>query len=99
MPYVSHEKLIEDSKSEYYIALRKSQKTTNDKADDITPWLDYFLGVLQQQSKMAINLLNKQDIEKLLSPKQLLVWKYLQTVDEAAPEEIPRRNKRAKRCL
>lgn len=27
MPYISHEKLIEDNKPEYYIALRRSQKT------------------------------------------------------------------------
>src|SRR3990167_5547311 len=27
MPYVSHEKLIEDNKPEYYVALRQSQKT------------------------------------------------------------------------
>lgn len=96
MPYVSHEKLIEDNKSEYYIALRKSQKTIKGKSEDITPWLDYFLGILQQQSKMAIDLLNKQDIEKLLSPKQLLVWKFLQTVDEATPQEISKKAKVAR---
>src|SRR3989338_7945601 len=27
MPYVSHEKLVEDNKADYYMALRKSQKT------------------------------------------------------------------------
>ena len=96
MPYVSHEKLIEDNKSEYYIALRKSQKTIKGKGEDITAWLDYFLGILQQQSKMAIDLLNKQDIEKLLSPKQLLVWQYLQTVDEATPQEISKKAKVAR---
>ncbi|NQU77728.1 Fic family protein [Candidatus Falkowbacteria bacterium] len=31
MPYVSHEKLVEDNKPEYYIALRKSQKTISSK--------------------------------------------------------------------
>ncbi|MDE2311812.1 MAG: Fic family protein [Patescibacteria group bacterium] len=96
MPYVSHEKLIEDNKSEYYIALRKSQKTIKSKNEDITPWLDYFLGILQQQSKMAIDLLNKQDIEKLLSPKQLLVWEYLQKVKEATPQEISKKAKVAR---
>lgn len=93
MPYVSHEKLIEDNKSEYYIALRKSQKTIKGKAEDISPWLDYFFGILQHQSKMAIDLLNKQDIEKLLSPKQLVVWKYLQSVDETTPQEISKKTK------
>ena len=96
MPYVSHEKLIEDNKSEYYIALRKSQKTIKSKAENINPWLDYFLGILQKQSKMAINLLNKEDIEKLLSPKQLLVWNYLQKVGEATPQEISKQAKVAR---
>jgi len=96
MPYVSHEKLIEDNKSEYYIALRKSQQTIKSKAEDITPWLGFFLDILLKQSKMAIELLNKEDIEKLLSPKQLLVWKYLQTVDEATPQEISKKAKVAR---
>jgi Fic family protein len=76
-PYASQKKLIEDSKSEYYIALRKTQKTIKGKNEDLTPWLDYFFNILDQQSILAINLLNKQDVEKLLSVKQLLVWNYL----------------------
>ena len=88
MPYVSHEKLVEDNKSDYYLALRRSQKTVKTDNEDITPWLEFFFDVLHKQSKMAINILNKQDIEKLLSKKQLAVWKYLQTVEEATPQEI-----------
>ena len=38
MPYVSHEKLIEDNKDKYYLALNKSQKTKN---YDITSWLGF----------------------------------------------------------
>ena len=41
-----------------------------------------------QQSKMAVELLSKENIEKLLSPKQLKVWAYLQGVEEAAPGAI-----------
>ncbi|MDO8604265.1 MAG: Fic family protein [bacterium] len=87
-PYVSHEKLVEDNKAEYYIALRKSQKTLKTAKTDITPWLEFFLNVLLKQSKQAIELLSKENIEKLLSPKQLLVWKYLEQVVEATPGEI-----------
>jgi len=32
--------------------------------------------------------LMKEDIEKILSPKQLAVWNYLQKVAEAGPAEI-----------
>ena len=87
-PYVSHEKLVEDNKAEYYIALRKSQKTLKEEKADITPWLEFFFHVLLKQSKQAIELLSKENIEKLLSPKQLLVWKYLEQIEEATPGEI-----------
>lgn len=88
MPYVSHEKLVEDNKPEYYLALRQSQKTFKTDKQDITPWLDFFLTVLLKQSQMAIGLLTTENIETLLSPKQLAVWEYLQTVEEATPNEI-----------
>ncbi len=89
--YISHEKLIEDNKADYYVALRKSQKTLRTKKEDISPWLDFFLNTLFEQSKQAIQLLFQENIEKLLSPKQLAVWKYLAKVDEATPREISRR--------
>ncbi len=96
MPYVSHEKLIEDNKPEYYLALRKSQKTIKTKHEDITPWMDFFLTIFLKQSKMAIELLSRENIEKLLSPKQLAIWQYLQTVEEATPKDIARETKVAR---
>jgi len=86
MPYVSQEKLIEDNKPDYYMALRKSQKTFKTSKETIIPWLDFFLEIVFQQSKMAIKLLSEENIEKILSVKQLAVWKYLQTVEEATPK-------------
>ncbi|MBI3385372.1 Fic family protein [Candidatus Gottesmanbacteria bacterium] len=91
MPYVSHEKLIEDNKAEYYLALRQSQKTFKTDKEDVNHWLNFFLTVLLQQSKMAINLLTSEKIETLLSPKQLAVWEYLQTTNEATPQEIAKK--------
>ena len=88
MPYVSHEKLIEDNKSEYYMALRSSQKTFRTAAENLIPWLEFFLDIVLQQSKMAIRLITQENVETLLSPKQLAVWQYLQKVDTASPNEI-----------
>ena len=96
MPYVSHEKLVEDNKPEYYIALRRSQKTIKKTNEDITPWLNFFLDIFLEQSKRAVELLSKENIEKLLSPKQLAVWKYLITVPEATPAEISKQAKVAR---
>jgi Fic family protein len=93
MPYISHEKLIEDNKPEYYISLRKSQKTLRTKKPDIYYWLDFFLDIELKQSQMAVDLLSEENIEKLFSIKQLLVWDYVQSVEEAAPLEIARETK------
>ena len=96
MPYISHEKLVEDNKPEYYIALRRSQKTIKKENKDITPWLNFFLDIVLEQSNRAVELLSKENIEKLLSPKQLAVWQYLNTVMEATPAEISEKTKVAR---
>lgn len=88
MLYVSHEKLIEDNKPEYYLALRTSQKTFKAGEEDITSWLTFFLKIILKQSEMAVDLLSVENIEKTLSAKQLTVWKYLQEVTQASPLEI-----------
>lgn len=85
MPYISHEKLIEDNKPDYYLALRNSQNTFNNDNESIVPWLDFFVQILFKQSQMAIDLLSTETIEKTLSEKQLVVWEYLQKVGEASP--------------
>ena len=68
--------------------MKKAQKTLDKPKPNIVPWLDFFLSVVYQQSKLAVELLSKENIEKLLSPKQIAVWEYLQTVDEASPKDI-----------
>lgn len=88
IPYISHEKIIEDNKSEYYLALRKTQKTFKSKSEEIISWLNFFLNTLLTQSKMALDLLYSENIEKILSKKQLLVWEYLQKVKDSGPLEI-----------
>ncbi|MCK5123384.1 MAG: Fic family protein [Candidatus Pacebacteria bacterium] len=94
MPYASHEKLVEDNKPDYYIALRRSQKNIDAKKHDITPWLEFFFTVFLKQSQTAIELLSKENVEKLLTSKQMIVWQYLQEADEAAtPMEITKKTK------
>ena len=88
VPYVSHEKLVEDNKENYYIALRRSQKSFGTEKEDIAPWLDFFLTMLLKQSEMALELMESEQVEKLLSLKQLAVWEFIQGVFEATPSEI-----------
>ncbi len=89
IPYVSQEKLIEDNKPEYYVALRQSQKTFRTESENIVPWLTFFLKILHEQSKRAITLLSKEEVSKLLSPQQEIVWNFIaQTTGEITPLEI-----------
>jgi len=44
--YISLEKLIEDSKSTYYDALKKSTVGWHEGQHDLGPWVEYFLGVV-----------------------------------------------------
>ncbi len=86
--YVSHEQIVERRKDEYYIALRKSQETFKTDHDTISPWLNFFLSVVQEQATKALTYLQEEKIEDTLSPKQYEVWKYLSSVGEASPGEI-----------
>jgi Fic family protein len=88
MPYISHEKIIEDNKAEYYLALRQSQRTFRMQNNDMTPWIRFFLNVLLTQSKQALDLLAHAQIEQLLSPQQELVWKNIPQTGTATPGEI-----------
>lgn len=87
-PFVSHEQLIEASKADYYVALRQSQTTFGTERETIRPWLAYFLDKLLVQAEQAAALVSNEAIERLLSPQQLLVWRHLDTVPEAAPGQI-----------
>ena len=51
VPYSSLESVIEQSKDTYYLALRRTQKTTRSKKPDWQPWIMFFLRALQQQKR------------------------------------------------
>ena len=88
MPYISHEKLVEDNKPEYYLALRQSQKTFRTEKETITPWATFFFSMLHEQSRRAVELLSREQTDKLLSKQQQLVWRFIEKMHEAAPLEI-----------
>ncbi len=86
--YVSHEQIVERRKDEYYFALRTSQETLKTGHGTIAPWLNFFLAVVGEQATRALSYLEEEHVEDTLSPKQYDVWKYLSSVDEAAPGKI-----------
>lgn len=75
---VSHEKLIEARKADYYLALNRAQSTWKSEAEDITPWLIYFLEIVRAQANTALGLIEQDSIESLLSEKQLALWRWAQ---------------------
>jgi Fic family protein len=46
--FISLERLVEDSREDYYEALFRSSQGWHDGAHDLLPWLNFFLGVLRR---------------------------------------------------
>lgn len=74
VPYVSLDEIIEETKTDYYLALRVTQKNHRTDHQDVTPWVEYFLGALLQQTARARNVMEEDRPEKLLSEKQLEIY-------------------------
>ena len=88
MPYVSHEKLVEDNKQEYYLALNKTQKTWKTDKEDLSIWFLFFLKIFLEQTKLANKLIMEESMDVLLSEKQLLVWNYILEHKTTTPKKI-----------
>lgn len=79
---VSHEKLVEQSKAEYYLALNKTQQSWKSESEDMTPWLLYIFDVFLRQAREAQHLLESDQFEYLLSEKQLTFWQWAKAQKE-----------------
>lgn len=62
VPYSSLESVIEQSKENYYIALRKTQGTIRGDTPEWEPWIIYFLRALQQQKKRLEKKIERERI-------------------------------------
>jgi Fic family protein len=87
-PYVSHEKIIEDHKVDYYLALKKSTSTWKRSKEDVSPWILFILRMFATQGEMAIELTKQDQTENLLSENQLAVWKAFQSGKTLSRKEI-----------
>lgn len=79
---VSHEKLIEARKADYYLALNKTQSSWKTENEDITPWMTYFFEIVRAQATQAMEIIQKDRIEDLLSERQLALWQWALTRNE-----------------
>ena len=46
------------------------------KKEDITPWIIFFLTVVKTQAAQALEIIESGNIENLLSSKQLALWEW-----------------------
>jgi len=73
---VSHERLVEQNKADYYLALNKTQKTWKSDKEDLSPWLLFIFNIFHQQALEAQIVLESDQFEYLLSEKQLEFWQW-----------------------
>ncbi|MEN9524471.1 MAG: hypothetical protein RL536_540 [Candidatus Parcubacteria bacterium] len=69
-PYVSLDEIIEDTKTEYYMALHKTQNNHKTDHEDVSPWINYLLDSLITHANKAKKLMEGEQPEKLLSESQ-----------------------------
>ena len=91
VPYVSLEEIIEEKQSEYYLALRKTQKDHKTKNEDITSWLSFFLDAVLTQNKKALSLLEGKENRKLLSRAQEKIYDLFTNSIELKVSEIQKK--------
>ena len=70
IPYVSLEEIIENTKTEYYMALHKTQNNHKTDHEDITPWVNYLLDSMIVHAEKAKKLMSGEQPEKLLAESQ-----------------------------
>ena len=75
IPYVSLEEIIEERRVDYYLSLRVTQNNHKTDHEDITAWVNFMLDVLMEQTKRAKKVLESDQPEKILSEKQLQVYR------------------------
>jgi Fic family protein len=90
IPYVSLDEIIEQTKVDYYLALRATQKNHGTDHEDVSPWVDYFLTALTEQTERARKIMNEDQPEKLLSEKQKKVYQFFIEGKEIGVAEILR---------
>lgn len=88
IPYISLDEIIEQNKAEYYLALRATQKKHKTTKENLTPWLDYLLNVLLEQTEQAYKLMQSDQPEKLLSETQTRIYHLFDNSQELGIAEI-----------
>jgi len=89
--YVSLEEIVEKKQSEYYLALRKTQKNHKTTNTNIEPWLMFFLDSVFIQAQKALKLLKGNSSKNLLSDAQRKIYDLFDIDVELKVSEINNR--------
>jgi len=82
MQFASHEKVIEDNKERYYLALRETQNSFNKSLVKYDPWIDFFSDMIFQQTKIIEGLLKKESPVSVMNPNEIAVYEILKSNGE-----------------
>lgn len=88
IPYFSLDEIIEETKADYYLSLRATQKQHKTENEDITLWINYFLSALIEQTKRAKEFMDSEHPEKILSEKQMKVYELFKNGKEFGVKEL-----------
>ena len=68
VPYSSLERIVEDSKDQYYVALRRAQATLDGDGSQTIDWLDFFIRCLLRQKEVLEQKVEREKLTPSLSP-------------------------------
>ena len=94
VPYSSHESVIENSKENYYLALRQTQSTLHSEKTNWQPWLLFFLRALQQQKRrLAAKVEREKAALSALSELAVHIMDYVQAHGRVTTRDMVREHK------
>ena len=78
VPYSSLENVIEKNKEQYYLGLRRTQKTLENSKPNWSPWLRFFLSSLQTQKNHLASKINLNEEWEKLPKESRIIMEYVQ---------------------
>lgn len=88
IPYASLEKIIEDHKTEYYIALRTAQKDGKSPKAEMARWVRFFVNAMMRQIEVLRGFLEKSPMDSLLSSNQQQALALFDNADEISTKLV-----------
>jgi Fic family protein len=88
VPYSSLEHVIEGNKDNYYLALRRTQKTLSSQKPDLEPWILFFLRSLKTQKDTLRKKLERENQLKKLPELSMKILQIVKDHGKATISEI-----------